>query len=124
MPLFQFQAKKRDGSSFTGTVEAANEEAVYNLLVEKQYYPLSVKKQAKGMKGDINLTFLTRIKVKDLVIFARQLAVMSEATVPLVQALRILVDQTPNEKLKKVIADLAEEVDGGQKFSQALLKLI
>lgn len=122
MPIFEFQAKKKDGSSFTGTVEAPNEEAVFKLLSDKQYYPLVVRKKSKGIGGNINITFLTRIKVKDLVIFARQLAVMSEATVPLVQALRILVDQTENEKLKKIIADVGDEVDGGSKFSQALAK--
>jgi len=120
MPIFEFQAKKPDGSTFTGTVDAPNEQSVVEQLLSRKYYPLSVEIQAKKIGSDFNVAFLNRVKIKDLVIFSRQLAVMSEATVPLVQSLRILVDQTENPKLKEVIADLADEVDGGSKFSQAL----
>jgi len=120
MPVFKFQAKKSDGSTLTGTTEAPNEQAVVDQLLEKKYFPLSVEIQAKKISSGFNIAFLNRVKIKDLVIFSRQLAVMSEATIPLVQSLKILVDQTENPKLKEVIADLANEVDGGAKFSQAL----
>ena len=68
----------------------------------------------------MNFSFLNRIKNKDVVVFSRQLAVMASASVPIVQALKILVDQTENDKLKVIISEVADEVDGGAKLSQAM----
>jgi len=45
---------------------------------------------------------------------------MASASVPIVQALKILVSQTNNDKLKVIISEVADEVDGGAKLSQAL----
>lgn len=123
MPLFEFQAKKSDGSTISGEIEANDEKSVAQLLLDKKLYPLVIKPQGKkGFSGSTELTFLNRVTVKDLVLFSRQLAVMSEATIPLVQSLKVLVEQTENVKLKGVIAELATDVDGGSKFSQALAR--
>jgi len=47
---------------------------------------------------------------------------MISATLPIVQALKILIKQTDNAYFKTVISEIADEVDGGQKFSIALGK--
>lgn len=120
MPVFEFSAKKPDGSMTSGTLEATDEKAAMNVLLEKRLYPLMVKPKNRGINMTFDVPFLDRVKVKDLVVFSRQLAVMSEATLPLVQSLKILVDQTDNPKLKEIIATVAADVDGGSKFSQAL----
>lgn len=120
MPVFEFDAKKSDGSIMSGTIDAPDEQTATDRLLERRLYPLSVKPQNRGMNMSFNVPFFDRVKVKDLVVFSRQLSVMSEATLPLVQSLRILIDQTDNEKLKEIVANVAAEVDGGSKFSQAL----
>ncbi len=120
MPVFEFSAKKPDGSMTNGTIEAVDEESAKNTLLEKRLYPLDVHLKNRGLNMSFDVPFLDRVKVKDLVVFSRQLAVMSEATLPLVQSLKILVDQTDNAKLKEVITTVAAEVDGGSNFSQAL----
>ena len=42
------------------------------------------------------------------------------ANVALVQSLKLLVEQTSNEKLKMAISEIADEVDGGTKLSDSL----
>ena len=66
------------------------------------------------------IPFLNRVPPKDLVVFGRQLSVMISADVPIVQALKVLVRQTVNKRLRTVVANLAADVEGGTKFSIAL----
>jgi len=66
--------------------------------------------------------FLNRIKLKEVVVFSRQFSVLISANVPLVQALKILVEQTANPKFKIIISQVADEVDAGSRLSVALAR--
>jgi len=68
------------------------------------------------------LTFFSRIKKQEIVIFSRQLAVLFDAQVPLLESLQSLAVQSSNPKFKKMVTDIADEVDAGSPFSQALEK--
>jgi type IV pilus assembly protein PilC len=68
------------------------------------------------------LRLIAPIKSKDLVIFSRQFSIMISANVPIVESLKILVDQTNNISLKNLISDIAFEVNGGDFLSDALNK--
>jgi len=50
------------------------------------------------------------------------LSVIVSATIPLVQGLRILVNQTESPVLKTVISEVADDVEGGAKLSAALAR--
>jgi type IV pilus assembly protein PilC len=120
MPFFEYQAKNYEGLSIKGTIEAASESAAMEILAEKKLLPIALK--LKSEHGDLfaKLSFLNKISAKDLVLFSRQLSVMKSANLPLVQSLRILEKQTVNPKLKLAIAEIADEVDGGARLSQAM----
>ena len=123
MAVYEFIAKRENGENVRGHIDAKNEKEVVDILLDKKLYPISVRPQkGRGLSREIDLPFLNKIKVKDLVIFSRQLAVMVEATLPLVQSLKIIAEQIENPKLKSVVVDLAASVEGGEKFSQALAK--
>jgi type II secretory pathway component PulF len=66
------------------------------------------------------IPFINRIPPKDLVVFSRQLSVMISAEVPIVQALKVLIRQTVNKNLQRVVANIAADVEGGTKLSIAL----
>jgi len=62
-----------------------------------------------------------RVALDDLVMFTRQLAVMFNAGLPLLQALSILEEEAnDNPNLKKIVAMVSEDVEGGESFSAAL----
>ncbi len=67
-----------------------------------------------------NIKIFQRIKRKDIFVFFRQLAILVDADVSLVQSLRILGEQTENPRFREVILGLANEVDSGSSFSKAL----
>src|SRR3989338_1917939 len=61
-----------------------------------------------------------KVSAKSLVIFTRQLATLIAAGLPLVKALRTLYDQLEPGALKGVIKTIADEVESGSNFSEAL----
>ncbi len=120
MSLFSYQAKNKAGETIEGVVEAADEQAVAELLENKKLAIVSIAPKPKGFFDKFNIEVLTGVKTKDLVIFFRQLALMVESSMPVVRSLRIIVRQTSNKYLKSVISSIADEVDGGAKLSQAM----
>ena len=66
------------------------------------------------------LDFKKKVSTKSLVLFTRQLATLIAAGLPLVKALRTLHDQLEPGALKSVIKSIADEVESGSNFSEAL----
>ncbi len=62
------------------------------------------------------------ISLKDRIIFTQQLAVMLNAGITLVQALRGLQEETRNRKLATVLAQVIVDVEGGKQLSEALMQ--
>lgn len=120
MSRYKFKALDGQEGKKEGVVEAANEKLAADALEEKGYSILSLQEASDGQKLQIN--FLNRVSVKDLVIFSRQFSVMISANVAMVQALKIVTEQTNNPKLKIIISEIAGEVDSGAKLSDALGK--
>jgi len=119
--LFQYKAiNDETGELVQSTIEATDEKSAVDLLMEKGLSLVSIRQGKSGIKMNMQLSFLERVGKKDLVVFSRQFSVMLKASVPVVQALRILVKQTDNLKLKGILSDVAGEVDGGMRLSQAL----
>lgn len=119
--IFIYRAQDKQGQARSGTIEAFNIEAAKDDLREKGLSPLSIEMQQKKVGGLMgkSLKFLNRVKERDKVIFARQLSVMISANLPIVKALKILIDQTENEYFKVIISEIADEVNGGAKLSRA-----
>ncbi len=120
---FNYQARNAQGGIQTGTVEAQNRDAAIETLHRYGLVILEVVEEKKGFALSLSgeLPFLNKVKNQDLVIFSRQLAVLFDAQVPLVQALRTMADQSP-PALKKIIMEIAADVDAGTAFSQSLGK--
>jgi type IV pilus assembly protein PilC len=117
---FTYTARGKDGKIITGTGEAANREALLESLRRQEVRPLVVK-EVKGL----NLSFLNgkkKVKLKELVIFTRQLSTMITAGVPLNRSLTTLQDQTADKYFKTVIAGIGKDVEGGMPIGDALAK--
>ncbi len=141
MPTFAYTALDARGQEVSNTIEAGNEQEAIQALRQAGYYPTSVTagghaaktagrakapKAAKGggLKKEINISipFLERktIKPKVLMIFTRQLATLIDSGLPLLRGLTVLGKQEPDPVLRKTIGKLADTVQGGSTFSDAL----
>lgn len=120
MPSFKYVARKKDGEDAKGIVEAANIQFAADILKDKQLIIISIKENPWQHLYDQALNIFNRVSRKDVVFFARQLSIMLEANVPVVKSLNVLIKQTPNHYFKLIINEIADDVDGGAKLSQAL----
>ncbi len=122
MAIYKYRALNKNGQLQKGLVEAATVEAVAELLAERKLTIVSISEGAQNSISLSAIPFFGKAKKKNVVIFSRQLAVMIAATVPIVQALRILIVQTEDRVLKQIISDMANDIDGGMKLSSAFAK--
>ena len=69
-----------------------------------------------------SLKFLQRIKTKEITIFYRQLAILFEANIPPLDALKVLGEQTRNPLFKSLIFNVEKDIRAGEPLSQAMAK--
>lgn len=104
----------------TGMVEASSKEAAIALLQRNRLFVTFLDPTEKKPFWAKNLAILQHVSKKDIVNFSRQLALMFTSKIPLLQALESIAEQTKNQGFKEKIEIIAQEIEGGTKFSQAL----
>lgn len=119
MPYFRYKARDEYNETNEGMIQAASADVAAEMLSDQGLTILSLGEEKRGL-WERSLKLLNRVKIKDLVIFSRQLSVIVSATIPLVQGLKILVNQTESPVLKTIISEVADDVEGGAKLSAAL----
>ncbi|MBU1037024.1 type II secretion system F family protein [Patescibacteria group bacterium] len=122
---FDYRARNNKGEILEGKIDAPSDEVAADVLMERGLSIISLEaiiKPSYGKRLQLRVPFFDRVKKKDIVIFARQLAVMTSANLPVVQSLHIITQQTENEALKSKIEEIANEVESGVKLSAALAK--
>ncbi len=117
---FKYQAKTKEGEDQVGFVEAPNREAAVAILSSHNLFVLSITSAQGKSWTDRFLAYFNRVRRKDKVIFFRQLSTLLEARIPLAAALRNLQKQTANPALKEAVFAVAEDIDSGLPFSQAM----
>ena len=121
MGLYKYKALDISGKAMTGLVEANTEDMAASTLRDKGYSIVSLYLESSNEKAR-GAFILDRVKPKDMVIFSRQFSVLISANVAIVQSLKILVEQIENLKLKMVLSEIVDEIDGGSSLSEALAK--
>jgi type II secretory pathway component PulF len=119
MPGFIYKARDASGKLERGTVEAPSQQVATNMLRDRGYIILSLD-QSSGSISDLVSSILNRIPTRVVVIFSRQLATMIDASLPIAEALRVMMKQTENEHMRKLILKITADVEGGAELSVAL----
>jgi len=120
MPTYVWKGKNRYGDMVGGERVAASKEELGRLLQKDQISVVSIA----PAKGGFAIPFLKREKVrlKDLAIYSRQLSVLIDAELPLIQSLGILEEQQKNAYFKNVIKTVKDDVEAGSTLNQAKRK--
>src|SRR5215203_3048508 len=120
MALYTYRALDKEGEIVQDKTEGSGEMAVVYELRQQGLMVIDVKEQSVANK-DILAPF-KGIRLKDLVVFSRQLATMINAGLAIVRALYVLSEQTENPKLKDVVIAVRKDVEAGLSLSEALEK--
>src|SRR5512134_1297011 len=119
MASFVYVARETTSNrEIRSSVEAATEQAAIAALLNRNMLVVSIQERV-GKKGK---TSGGKVALGDLVIFTRQLATMIDAGLAMVQSLQALAEQTTNKVMRDTIKDVCTRVEGGDSFSEALVK--
>jgi type IV pilus assembly protein PilC len=119
---FNYLARNPKGETQTGTVEATNQSVALKTLQSRDLIVIKLKTAKKMPLLSKRIKIFERVKRKEIFVFFRQLAILVDADVPLVQSLRALAQQIESFHFKEIIFEVANDVDGGMAFSKALTK--
>ncbi|HEY3660324.1 MAG TPA: type II secretion system F family protein [Candidatus Udaeobacter sp.] len=141
MPRFNYVALDARGQEASGLLEAVSSSAAISQLRQSGYFPTSVIEEAiissdgkqarrraatitgttkSSAKKGIVLFQRTKVKSKILMIFTRQLATLIDSGLPLLRSLNVLAKQERDKVMKNTIDKLADSVQSGSTFSDAL----
>jgi type IV pilus assembly protein PilC len=141
VPRFNYIALDARGQEASGSVEAPSSNAAITQLRQAGYFPTSVVEEAMtGPNGEVarqraakmapttkarakrGIVLFARRKVKSkvLMIFTRQLATLIDSGLPLLRSLTVLAKQERDKLMKSTINKVADSVQSGSTFSDAL----
>src|SRR5687768_7469963 len=119
--LFHYTAVNKEGKSQEGKAEASSREQLVANLNRQGLRPIVVKMLNAEKKGGL-LSRQKKVKLKDLVVFTRQLSTMVSAGVPLTRALATMQSQTETKYFKSVVAGVNKDIEGGISLGDAFAK--
>src|SRR5947209_16655308 len=141
MARFNYVALDARGQEASGILDAASSSAAITQLRQSGYFPTSVIVEAVSsadgraarrqsatairttkprVKKGIVLFERRKVRSKVLMIFTRQLATLIDSGLPLLRSLNVLAKQERDKLMKKTIIKVADSVQSGSTFSDAL----
>jgi type IV pilus assembly protein PilC len=110
----------RDGGRVKGRTEAANEAMVAATLRKQGIHPIRMRKQTRlfGIGGARK----KKVKAGDIALFARQLATLLQAGVPLVTSLEIIARGADNAALAALVTAIGRDITDGLPLAEALAR--
>jgi type IV pilus assembly protein PilC len=120
MADFAYKATNAKGQLVNGVITASSRGAAVTDLRNQGSRPLSVQ-EAKG-KGLNRTLGKGKVKLKDMVIFTRELSTMISAGVPLPRCLDTLSSQIESKVFKDTITSVNHDVESGMPLADAMAK--
>jgi MSHA biogenesis protein MshG len=125
MPVFAYRGRGARGELVTGTLEAADQGAVADQLLNTGVTPVDIKATTSAAAesdapGWLARLLEPRVTLIDVALFSRQMYTLLKAGVPILRALAGLQESAINPTLRRVIADLRTNLDAGRELSTAM----
>lgn len=122
-PVYNYQARTKEGETQSGRVDAADKRRASEILQRNGLIVISIEEAREIPLYARRLRFLERIGGRDLVVFTRQLTTLFEAEVPLIATLQTVASQTEKLIFREKIFEISADVEGDLRF-QTLWRVI
>jgi general secretion pathway protein F len=125
MPVYEYKALDSKGKSKKGIIDADSPRIARLKLRAGGIFPIEISEEAQSKipvsSREVKFSqVFQRIKMRDTTTMIRQLSTLIGAGLPLLTSLTALIDQVDNPSLKKVIAQIREEVTKGSSLADAM----
>lgn len=111
---FTWHGKDAQGHDISGELDGTSAAMVQAILRRQDITPLTVRPVRRRLRHG------HRISGKDIAVFARQLAAMLGAGVPLVQSCQMIADSNDNPALRNLLLRIRQDLTGGATLFSAL----
>ncbi|TSI10129.1 type II secretion system F family protein [Lysinibacillus sp. BW-2-10] len=122
MTVYKYTGRTKKGEQKKGIVDAPTKQAAIAKLREQGINPRQLEESKSLLHMEISLGGGAKVKNEDFVIYCRQFATLIRAGISIIEATKILADQTTSKPLKKALLAVEEDVRAGTPFSKATLK--
>jgi type IV pilus assembly protein PilC len=113
---YDWVALDKRGKKMKGEMSAKNAALVKAELRRQGMNPQTVREKAKPLFGSAGKT----VKPKEVAIFSRQIATMMASGIPMVQSFEIIAGGQKNIRMKNILNDVKQSIEGGSALHEAL----
>jgi type IV pilus assembly protein PilC len=123
VPTFRYSAKDQDARTLTGKIQANDVNMVIEELRKRRLIIISIDEEKQStLFAKPGTKSPKAIKSEDVILFARQMATMVDAGIPILQTMDALEDQASNPSFKQILAQVRDDIRLGASLSAAFAK--
>lgn len=123
MPVFKYTARTKNGKQQQGFLKAKNEDELIDTLHGQGLFVISLESAEKVLvKTKVKHRLHTKVKLDDLIIFARQLTALINAGITLLRSLEISSEQIASRRLQTAMVEIKKDVAAGSSLKDAMDK--
>ncbi len=126
MQSYAWRGRNNRGELVNGVLDAEKEDGVADHLLAAGVTPLHIAVQSTSLgavkRGTWAALRASPVNDEDLLLFARQMATLQRAGVPILRALAGLQASTPKTALVDLLADLRAQLDQGRELATAMAR--
>ena len=114
--MYDWTALDKRGKRMKGEMQAKNAALVKAELRRQGMNPQTVREKSKPLFGAAGKA----VKPREVAIFSRQIATMMAAGIPMVQSFDIIANGQKNPRMKNILIDVKQAIEGGSSLNEAL----
>lgn len=121
MASYGYEAIDKDGKPKKGSIDADSMDGARAELKKQGLFVVKMTEQSILTK-DIEIDIGGKPTARDLSVFCRQFVSMTKAGVTIVEAMKMLCEQTENKRLRKALNEVRANMEKGESLANSLSK--
>lgn len=115
---YKYHAVDETGTRKSGRIDAQNEQAAFQQLLEQGFTPLTVKECSSAL----SVLRSRRVTQLEIATLTREMSVLVEANIPIGRGLLSIAEHEKNPALRDMIFDIASMIESGEKITSAFAR--
>ncbi|RPH51536.1 MAG: type II secretion system protein GspF [Desulfobacteraceae bacterium] len=124
MSVYEYVALDEKGRQRKGFLDATGVAAARQQLREQGVYPVEVhqaqEKKSASLSGILDISLSKKVSAKEVSVFTRQLSTLLGAGIPLVPSFGVLLAQTKNPPLEKILTQIRGDLNEGKSLTAGM----
>lgn len=121
MAVYGYEAIDKNGKTSKGSIDADSVGVARAELKRRNLTVVNIAEQSM-LTRDINIDIGGKPTARDLSVFCRQFVSMTRAGVSILEAMKMLCEQTENKRLKKALESVRVSMEKGEPLAESLAK--